>query len=392
MIIAYNAAWLEARRIHRASAEALRDGDITKEEAERIGAAYPRPPFYTPNIFICIGLFVLTLVIVLLTLGLYFLMFGPLFRSDAAQGPCIGLFALVIYAALEVVVLKYKHLRSGVDDALLWTASACMVTAVNLLPVHISGLAQSALVLALATYGTLRYANPFMAGVAFLSLLAMVFYCVLSWGDIGKVAAPLLVMITSVIVYWVVKTTKAERVGKNYYSCLLVVEALSLLTAYAAVNYFVVRELSNQMFSLHLKDGETIPGGWCFWIATIVMPLFYLFRGIQKRDAVLLRCGLLLVAGIVFTIRAYYHILSMEVAMTAGGIIMVLIAYFITKYLSTPRHGITAADSGDDRFFGIEQSEALILAETFHQSAAAHEKHVNLGGGSGGGAGATGQY
>jgi hypothetical protein len=279
------------------------------------------------------------------------------------------------------------------DDALLWLSMGFMVSAVNLFDDSIPFLGQSIMIFVLSTYSMLRFGNALMGGLAFISLLSIVFYSIIPLGDIAKIIMPFLLMAISFLMYWLVSRNKKNNQFRYYTTCCTVIEILALLTLYAAGNYFVVRETSNSMFDLNLKEGEAIPGAWFFWIITVLLPIVYIVRGIRKKNVIVLRTGLLLVAGIVFNVRFYYHVAPLEVAMTIGGIVMILIAYGVTKYLSIPKHGITHAEANDPQLAGFLQVESLVVSKTFHQTTPTEtDKHFDFGGGSGGGGGSTGNY
>ena len=313
--------------------------------------------------------------------------------STASFGGVTLIFSILLYVALELFISKQNHYHSGLDDALLWMSMGFIIAAANLLLARIPPLGQSVLVCILALYSTLRFANSFMSGIGFLSLLAIVFYMVLPFGNVGKATMPFLMMIVSLITYLLLVKNKKSEKTTYYHSCFVITEVISLITLYCSVNYFVVREVSNAMFDLRLAEGQTIPGGWLFWLITCVVPPVYLIRGIMKKDAVELRVGLLLMAATFFTIHHYYPVAPVEISMTVAGIIMIVAAYFVTKYLESPKYGITSKESNDPGLPGMLQLEALIIAQTFHQSPAdSSGPHVEFGGGSGGGGGATGQY
>ena len=84
--------------------------------------------------------------------------------------------------------------------------------------------------------------------------------------------------------------------------------------------------------------------------------------------------------------------MPLELAITIGGIIMIGVAYGITKYLTPPKHGFTHAEPNDPALGGWLQVESLVVVETFGDTTANSEEQFNFGGGSGGGAGAGGQY
>jgi len=73
-MIAYNHSSLENLLTRKETEKAYRKGYISEAEKENIYQAYP-VSFYSPNIFVRIGLFILTVVIGLFTLGLLGLLF-----------------------------------------------------------------------------------------------------------------------------------------------------------------------------------------------------------------------------------------------------------------------------------------------------------------------------
>src|SRR5664279_908999 len=121
-MIAYNRTSLDNLFISGQVKEAFAAGCITREENIKIGAAYP-VNFYTPNYFICVGLFLLTVVIAACSLGLFMLVNAG--SSDSFTVLLI-FFGLVCYGALEYVVQKRRHFRSGVDYALLWMSAGLL--------------------------------------------------------------------------------------------------------------------------------------------------------------------------------------------------------------------------------------------------------------------------
>ncbi|THU33412.1 hypothetical protein FAM09_25000 [Niastella caeni] len=389
-MIAYNHTSLDNLLINEEASVALNNELISKEEADAIKNVYP-VNLYTPNLFIRIGLFLLTVVIVLMGFGLFWLL--TKIESEKGIGTLVLIVSLMLYTALEFLIREKKHYRSGIDDALLWLSIAFMSIAAALLFPYISFLARSVLIFILTFYILLRFGNILISGLVYLSFLAIVFYAVIRLGDVAKIIMPFLLMAISFFVYWLMKKNKHNSRVKYYKTSCTFVEILALVTLYAAGNYFVVREVSNSMFELGLKEGESIPGGWFFWITTILLPIAYIFRGIQKKDVVILRTGLVLVAAIVCTIRYYHHIAPLEVAITIGGIIMIIIAYAITKYLTTPRHGFTHAEPNDPALAGWLQVESLVVTQTFHQTTPVETvDQTKFGGGSGGGGGATGGF
>lgn len=388
-MIVYNRKSLDNLAVNEEAAVALHYNLISQGEVEDIAKAYP-VNLYSPNFFIRIGLFLLTALIILMVFGLFCLML--LSSSEQSFGILTLIVSLLTYGGLEMLIRERNHYRSGIDDAMIWSSMAFLVATVNLLSDSVSMLGQSGLVFILSMYYLLRFGNLLMGGLAFIAFLGIVFYGLIPLGNIAKTVMPFLLMVLSLVVYWLMKKYKNKDRLRHYKACCTFIEILALVVLYVAGNYFVVREVSNSMFDLRLKEGESIPGGWIFWILTFLIPAVYIFRSIQKRDVILLRTGLLLVAAIVFTVRYYYHFTPLELAMIIGGIIMIGVAYGVTKYLTPPKHGFTHAEPNDPALDGLLQVESLVVIETFGDTTAGDEKQFDFGGGSGGGAGAGGQY
>lgn len=389
-MIAYNHTSLDNLLIQEEVENALQQDLLSKEEAAGIENKYP-VNLYTPNLFIRIGLLLLTAIVVLMGYGVFCLI--VLNGGEKGFGIMTIFYSLIIYGGLEFMIREKKHFRSGIDDGLILFGIGFIVAAINILADgSMSFLGQSILIFIPALYYLLRFGNVLMAGISFLSFLAIIFSFFIRFGDAAKTAMPFLLMALSLVVYWLMKKGKKQTMLRHYRPCLTFIEILALLVLYIAGNYFVVREVSNSMFNLQLKEGESIPGAWLFWIITILLPLIYIFRGLQKRDVILLRTGLILVGAIVFTIRYYHHVAPIEIAMTIGGIIMILIAYFVTKYLTPPKHGFTHAEPNDPKLKGLLNLESLVITETFHQTPVEQGEGFKFGGGSSGGAGSSDKW
>lgn len=387
-MIAYNEIWLDNVLVQQHAEAAAADEYISKDENEAIKKNYPAG-FYMPNPFVRIGLFILTVIIAAFTLGLLSL----LFLSGGLQsfGLLSVFFGIITYTALELMVNR-NHYKSGVDDALLWMAAAFIVGGINA-AANVPALGNACIIFFIALFLSLRFINFLMSAVACIALLAIAFYSYIQLGAVAKATTPFLIMIVCSLIYLLSKKLLQKEQWRHYNNCLTMVSITTLVCFYIAGNYFAVRESSIAMFNLDLKEGESIPLGWLFWVFTILIPLAYIWRGVQKKDSVLLRTGLLLIAGMIFTIRYYYHILPIEMAMVLGGVIMISIAYVLIKYLHEPKHGFTYREQADKLFIDKLQIESLVIAESFTAPVAQPATgNTQFGGGSGGGGGATGGF
>jgi len=388
-MLAYKQEWLDNKVLHEEAEEAYRQQCISKEEKERIFQAYP-VPFYTPNIFIRIGLFLLTVVIVLFSFGLFGLMFIQLIK-ESWQGLII-FFGLITYGALEFMIRETKHHRSGVDDALLWGSISLLLSGIIMaLPNDTPYLVYSLIIFMVTAYAALRFADTLMSIAAVIALLACLFYAAINMGTAGRIAAPLLLMIASYGIYAWARKWDWKTKWRHYRHCGSIIEITTLLTGYLSVNYLVVREASNEFFDLNLEPGQSIPGAWLFWIFTVLIPLAYIAAGIWKKNVILLRTGLVLIAGIVLTVKQYHHMAPIELEMTLGGLIMIGIAYVLIRYLKTPKHDFTSQEIDNTHLLEKIQGESLVVSESFTPTPTP-APGFNFGGGTGGGGGAQGGW
>ena len=166
-MIAYNQKSLDNLSVRDQVKDALDAGCISVEENTRISAAYP-VDFYTPNFFICIGLFILTAIIVSCSLGFFILINSG---SEDALNILIIFFGLICYGALEFTVHKFRHFRSGVDYALLWMSAGLLFAGIYMAVSNMSVAFQCITVCSISLFFALRFANHLMALIAYLASL-----------------------------------------------------------------------------------------------------------------------------------------------------------------------------------------------------------------------------
>jgi hypothetical protein len=380
-MIAYNTTGLRNLLIQDQAIEAFENGYLTKEELVNIQTAYPGS-FYMPNAFIRIGLFILTYIIMSFTSGIFALMF--LSGSDKVIGGLAIFLGSLAYAALEFMVQNKNHFRSGVDDALLLISGGFLFGGISYIS-NAGAVANCCMIFTIATYLALRFADRLITIVAFVSLLGIFFYSFINSEGMAKAMLPFILMGVSFISYFVSRKLNKVVALQYYVGCLQVLTITSLLSFYCSCNYYVVNELSKSAYNL--PENKSVPFGWLFWIFTIIVPLFYLARGIQKKDSILIRTGLILVAGIVFTIRYYYSVAPIEIMMILGGMVLILISYSLIRYLKEPKYGFTYKPNNTaDKL----QLEALLIAQTFAKQQQADT--TTFGGGGFGGGGASGEF
>ncbi len=388
-MIAYNPTDLDNLAVREQAEEALAAGCITETESQAIFAAFPSG-FYTPNIFIRAGLFLLTVVILLFSVGLLALI--GMGSGSHALAVFLVFCGLAAYGILEYMVNTKKHFRSGVDDALMWMAAGLILTGINLFT-DIGFPMQSILVFLLSFYCCLRFADRLMGLSACLALMAMLYNLVSVAGKTGLVLAPFLLMAGAAATLLLCSYLGPKAACRHYRPALTVIRIACLVAFYLSGNYYVVEEWGSRLSDRYAPQGSALPLGWLFWLLTVFVPLYYIFRGLRKKDPVFLRTGLVLTAVIIFTVRNYYHVLPAEIAMTIGGALMIVLAYALIRYLRSPKHGFTYKQTNESYFMEKLNLESLVLAETFTNAPDQPETNgIEFGGGSGGGGGAEGTF
>jgi hypothetical protein len=387
-MIAYNKTWLANLRLQNALEEDKLKGHITNAEFEAVADKYP-VGFYTPGIFVRIGLFILTCIVVGFADGLLSLLFAS--ASDLIETPGWMFFlAILSYIALEVIINSKHHFRSGVDDALLFISALLFSVACGMLFSHynvVYYVPVSAAIFVLSLYFSIRFADILMGAVCCAAFLAFVYFNWTKFIPSGMATIPFVIMLASGGLYWRCKGHGKHKMLADYHNCFTMAQIVFLLTLYAAGNYYIVQTLSNEISG---QPGRTIPFGVFFWLWTMVLPFVYIGFGIRKKDGLLLRIGLILVAGAIITFRYYYHVLSLDMALTIGGALVLGIAYAVMKYLKEPQYGFTYAEPVTEDMIDHLKVESLIVAETFAKAPTAPaEERTRFGGGDFGGGGSS---
>lgn len=387
-MLAYDSAALDRRAVTMAAHAAERAGLISGEELSAIDSAYAAD-LHRPNIFIRIGIFLLTVVIVSLVFAFLCLLVSA--SSEAAIAAIALVFASVLYAILEWVVREKKQYHSGLDDALMWLAATSLLSAISILLPHVSAKSESLLILVFSAAFAWRFASATMTAAAFIALLCFVFFSLSSWGTIAKAVLPFVLMAISWLTYMIARKNIGLRALRHYHSCIFLLQALALLTLYTSVNFFVVSELSNRLFGVHVSDGASHPADVLFWLTTISIPPIYIVLGLRRKNSLQLRAGLILSAATVYTIHYYHQWVSPAQAAALAGAALCLVAYITSRYLRSPRHGITLQQQHEaNKQLALE---ALVAAQAFHPHPQTDiTQHAEFGGGSGGGGGASGNF
>jgi hypothetical protein len=393
-MIIYNKEWLNNLHIVDLLKADHQANRITTAEFDNIKAAYP-VGFYMPGAVVRVGLFILTFIIASVSTGFLSLIASG---ADILDSPVWPIFLGVIcYGSLEFLVKGKHYFHSGVDNALLYYsaclfAGGCIWSIINMHLTSGDTLLCAALICILCTILSFRFADVVTTAVSCIAFFAFVYFAWAKAGQFGLATMPFVMMIAAGGVYFFFNRIGKNKDSVNYTNCITIAKLISLVTLYAAGNYFVVNRLNNALNGL--DDSHTaIPFGYIFWLWMLLIPVVSLFIGIKKKNTMFLRIGMILAAASVATFRNYYHLLPIEIMLTLSGMILLALSYTIIKYLKIPRNGFTYAEPDEAGTLDSLNIEGLVIGETTsHLTPAANQPTQRFGGGTGGGGGSSGDF
>lgn len=385
MMQSYKYKDLYNKLVQQKSSEAFEAQHINAETYRTILEAHPSA-LYTPNFFIRIALGSLTIVAVFFFGLLVWLVSGA--SSDDAFVFLFVFLCIACYAVLELLVSTKRYYNAGVDNVLMCCCIIFLIAAFLVADFANNDVILSGVMILFCLWFCVRFADGFMGTLSYASLYIFVMLLCAKAGVAGKAFAPFILMFTSAVVFIIAnRSFKKESLLIYHFSCKAV-KLLALILFYVSANYFVVNEAGTQLFSFT----ASMPAAFAiiYWIFTVFIPVAYIIYGIIKRDHLFIRTGVILVIASILTIRYYYSLLPAETEMLIGGLLLVVISYALIKYLRTVKHGFTFQNMNRNKK-DLLNAEALIIGQVFGKQSNKHEG-FEFGGGSSGGAGASGSF
>ncbi|MEZ0182105.1 hypothetical protein AB9T89_07650 [Flavobacterium oncorhynchi] len=369
-------------------AETLQNGGfISKEQAKIIKNVLPSFRSQS-NILVRLGFFLLGSFLYLSICGAISLI--GLSGEDFYFKICCYLFAGVGIIGAEFLA-NQKYYRHGLDDAfilgiLLNIGFAIAITTEGyeiIIAVFVA-------ITSFLTYR--RYLHLLSMLVFCLASSAVLFFGMFEIGDIGKTILPFVAMLASAGIYFFTKNRIKSLTGWYYYDGLLLANSFCLILFYLSCNYLVVRELSFELLGVDVLPGQDIPFALFFYAFTFIVPIVYLVQALKTKDRIMLWISFAAIGFSIFTIRFYYSVLPIEVALTFGGLVLFVIAYFSIQKLKNKEEGLTFKPDRINNSNAILNAEALIVASTFGMKPEVKtDSPMDFGGGgfSGGGSGGS---
>ena len=382
-LIAYNTNDLNALLITEKAQIWHNRGWLSPELWTEIKANYTIN-FYSPNIFMRMGGFVFSLILMTAVFALLILFMGGI--GDKSLSILAVLVGAVSMAILEFII-KSKHYKSGIDEALLYGGLSFIIGGLTeILHLNPTELPFYCLFLPCLSMAAIRYIDNALTIVAFIFLLVIVILTTFKFPSIAPLILSFVVMLFSVIIYLMAIKMQQNKALIYWHTHLNTLEALALITFYASGNYFILQQANATYF-----NNPIVAMPYVFWFFTFSIPVLYIYKGLKDKNRLLLSIGLLAIAAGVSTFRYYFHIMPLEIAAIIGGVVLLSIAYFSIKYLKNNKTPFTYDEAEGDKPF-YQHAESLIIAQTFgHQHTQEGEKPL-FGGGDFGGGGAGSEF
>ncbi|WP_291285425.1 hypothetical protein [Flavobacterium sp.] len=388
-MIVYDKSALDNLALIEEAASLHSAGFISKEQKDQIKKelnVFKRQK----NILVRLGFFLLGSFLYLSICGAISLL--GLSGEDAFFKICCYIFALVGLGGAEFLA-NQKYYGHGLDDAFILGAILNIGFAIAITTEGYElMIAIFVAVMSFLLYS--RYLNLLSLLVFCLASTAVLFFGLFEFGETGKTILPFVTMLFAAGLYFVTKKALQNLTKSYHYKGLLLANSFCLILFYLSCNYLVVRELSAELLGVALLPGQDIPFAYFFYAFTFIVPAVYLVQAVKNKDRILLWISFLAIGFTIYTIRFYYSVLPIEVALTLGGVVLFAIAYFSIRKLKDKESGLTFKPDRINTSNAILNAETLLVASAFGLKPEAKPENspMDFGGGGFSGGGSEGTF
>ncbi len=384
-MIAYNIEWLDALLTQDAARDWHQKGLLSDEKWQAVQDQH-KADFYSPNVFVRIGLAIFCFILLLAAAGIIGMVVEP--NSETGFALYCLLWGAVCFLVLERwAIQSARHRASGIDDVLLYSGIGAIVGGLILLFDGPEPLICCLMALPFLTLGSIRYADRLAAAATFVCSLLIVLLVVKEVPRLALYLLPFAGMAFSAATCFFAQQGQSRWAWRHWHGPLGVVELLALVTFYASGNYWVVQQAGAALFEL-----EQVPIGWFFWAFTFLVPVAYIVWGLRRKNRVLLDIGLGCVAAAVFSFRYYHHVMPLAWAAVIGGAVLFAVAYFAIRYLR--KNATTYTYEEDSETSLLQEIEQRLVEQGIggQNAPATAIKRESFGGGQFGGGGSGGEF
>ena len=339
------------------------------------------------NILVRIGFFLLGLFLFSSILGTISLVSISAFEGNYE-------IILFVYAAIGFIgceLLTKQNFHSyGLDDAFILAAQTCLLVAFGVATEN--PIVVFMVMAVVGVFCCLRYVHALSALISCVGIVGFCGDLVIEHHLVSTAVLPFIMLFLAVVLYMVY--IKLLSISILYYrNSLYFVQAFALVLGYVSMNYLVVRELSTALMDLVIVPGADIPFAFLFYGLTFLIPLFYIGYSLFKKDKLMLLIGFIALGFSFYTIRYYYALLPIEVALIFGGTVLFAVSYFSIRRLKSNTSGITFMQDRNENNTVLSNLEAVIVnSQVSLKGVVAAEQKMPFGGGGFSGGGSGGSY
>lgn len=338
------------------------------------------------NILIRFAFFLLGNIVLSSIFGVFALLFVAV-ESQEVFGFLAFLAAIGCVLAAEYFY-NQNYFAFGFDDSIILSISLCASVCVGIFTESIPAVVFASLIV--TSFCSVRYVHVPSTFFALVSLIGYTGYLVVEEEVIPSSFLPILLFVIAVGLYFFQNQISKNAAYFLYKNVLETIKIFSLVLGYASLNYFVVRELSEILLGFYFEPNREIPLGSLFYFATFAIPVLYIYLGLKQKDRTFFWIGLLSLALGFATIRYYYSILPIEIALLLGGTVLFVITYFSIRTIRDKTTGITFNEDKNLNPMAFEIVKNILVNANMHATITTNqESPMEFGGGgfSGGGSG-----
>jgi len=385
---AYNKSWVDALIVKTFSKKLLQKQLLSESQYQLVKEKFFEN-FYTPNIFICIGLFFFTFILVSCSAALVIWVSIDYIKSASAAAGLALFLSFAMLISLEFIIKSLRHYNSGVDNAFLYIASISFVTGIFLIFIDYENF-MPILIICLVFFisASIRYGDKILTILAFLCASGIIFRLVIMSESFLFSYMPFILFLFGLACYFFSIKILKKSIYRYRHAQMQTLKICCLLFMYLYVNLYFIKELYT-LSSLFLTIKGGISFAFILHYSNILVPIIYLYRGIKKKDRDFIHAGLI---TLIFSIYTFYHFsysVNLNLLLLLSGFLLVLICWLLIRYLKRNSLNFTFIEENEDDF--NLNSEAILISQSLGTSQT-HEQEMKFGGGEFGGAGAGGEY
>lgn len=301
------------------------------------------------------------------------------------------IFTLIGIAGTEFFA-RQNYFGHGLDDAFIIGFQICIAATIGIITSGDEFLIAITITTS-ATLCYLRYLHRSMLLIACVAATASIFYGILNLGAKTAAILPFVSMVFAVLLF-MVWNKKLQHTATFYKFDVDLIRYYSYLLFYVSGNYLVVRELSVVLLKQAINPGQDIPFAWFFYFFSFIVPVGYIYQALQQKNKIILWMGAAALAFSIYSIRFYYAVLPLELALTFGGLFLFGVTYLLIKKLQNQTTGITFKPDRFSNSTPFQAAEIIVASQVsaVQTNQQAVDSPMEFGGGGYSGGGASGEY